>query len=141
MDLAAPRNLVWLSLAACLMTGLNAGAGAAAVRPDGVKLELSPRVCLMASDDKQCQTMVHAQWRSPQAESLCLVIVDRPGIKRCWEHYSEGRYDIELTFSDDLTFQLRDIELRQVLASTALRVIREAVRLRHRRRQPWNIFD
>jgi hypothetical protein len=36
---------------------------------------------------------------------------------------------------------LRDLELRNVLASEALRVIREAIRYRHKRRQPWNIFD
>jgi hypothetical protein len=69
------------------------------------------------------------------------VIIARPDIKRCWEHYSEGTYTIELTFSEDLTFELRDMSLEHVLASEALRVIREAIRYRHKRRQPWNIFD
>jgi hypothetical protein len=31
--------------------------------------------------------------------------------------------------------------LQHVLASEALRVIREALRYRHKRREPWNIFD
>jgi hypothetical protein len=108
--------------------------------PD-IRLELSPRICTLASDDKQCETRVHAQWRSPHEESLCLVIVDRPEVKRCWEHYSQGTYTVELVFADDLVFQLRDLELQRVLASEALRVIREAIRYRHKRRQPWNIFD
>jgi Protein of unknown function (DUF3019) len=106
-----------------------------------IKLQISPRICTLTERDKQCQTPVHAQWRSSHDESLCLVIVSRPDVKHCWEHYAEGTYTIELTFVDDLTFQLRDVSLEHVLASEVLRVIREAIRYRHRRRQPWNIFD
>jgi Protein of unknown function (DUF3019) len=84
---------------------------------------------------------VHAQWSAPREESLCLVIVDRPDIKHCWEHYSQGTYSIDLTFVDDLTFQLRDPDLQNILASEVLRVIREALHYRHRRREPWNIFE
>jgi hypothetical protein len=107
---------------------------------DAIHLELSPRICTLASKDKQCQTEVHAQWTAPHEESLCLVIVDRPEIKHCWEHYAQGTYSIELTFVDDLTFQLRDAAQQNVLAAEALRVIREALHYRHKRRDPWNIF-
>ena len=69
------------------------------------------------------------------------MILDRPEVKRCWENYSEGTYSIQLVFAEDLVFQLRDVDLRNVLASEVLRVIREAIRYRHKRRQPWNIFD
>ena len=106
-----------------------------------IQLQISPRICTLTGRDKQCETPVHAQWRSSHEESLCLVIVTRPDVKRCWEHYAEGTYTIQLTFAEDLTFQLRDMSLEHVLASEALRVIREAIRLRHKRRQPWNIFD
>jgi hypothetical protein len=105
-----------------------------------IHLELSPRICTLASRDKQCQTEVHAQWSAPHEESLCLVIVDHPDVKRCWEHYAQGTYSLELTFVDDLTFQLRDPGLQNVLASEVLRVIREALHYRHKRREPWNIF-
>jgi hypothetical protein len=108
---------------------------------DGIHLELSPRICTLASHDKECRTAVHAQWSAPHEESLCLVIVDRPDIKHCWEHYSQGTYSIDLTFVDDLTFQLRDPALQNVLASEVLRVIREALHYRHKRRDPWNIFE
>jgi hypothetical protein len=108
---------------------------------DAIRLEISPRICTLTGTDKQCVTPVHAQWRSPHEESLCLVIVARPEVKHCWEHYSAGTYTIELTFTEDLIFQLRDVSLEHVLASEALRVIREAIRYRHKRRQPWNIFD
>ena len=127
--------------------GLTLGLGsiAAAAPPasdagDSIHLELSPRICTLASRDKQCQTEVHAQWNAPHEESLCLVIVDRPDVKRCWEHYSHGTYSIDLTFVDDVTFQLRDPDMQSVLASEVLRVIREALRYRHKRREPWNIF-
>jgi hypothetical protein len=106
-----------------------------------IRLELSPRICTLAATDKQCETRVSAKWQSTHEESLCLVILDRPEVKRCWENYSEGTYSIQLIFAEDLVFQLRDVDLRNVLASQALRVIREAIRYRHKRRQPWNIFD
>ena len=123
----------------CLM---NTGAVAAAqTSGEDIRLELSPRICTLGTDDKQCETRVYAKWRAPHEESLCLVIVDRPDVKRCWENYAEGNYSIELVFTDDLVFQLKDIELQHVLATEALRVIREALRYRHKRRQPWNIFD
>ncbi len=129
----------WLPLSLLLvMPQARAAAGAA---QETIRLEISPRICTLAEKDKQCETPVHAQWRSSHEESLCLVIVERPDVKRCWEHYSEGTYTIELTFTEDLLFQLRDLSLERVLASEALRVIREAVRFRHRRRQPWSLFD
>jgi hypothetical protein len=108
---------------------------------DNIHLELSPRICTLAMNDTQCNTVVRATWSAPRDESLCLVIVGRPEVKRCWEHYSEGSYSIELIFSTDLVVQLKDLDQQQILASEALRVIREALRYRHKRREPWNIFD
>jgi hypothetical protein len=128
-------------LLACLSVALtNHATAASAATGEGIRLELRPRICTLAIRDKQCETKVHAQWTSPREESLCLVIIDRPEVKRCWEHYSQGTYSVELTFTEDLTFQLRDPALQNILASEALRVIREALRYRHKRRQPWNIF-
>jgi hypothetical protein len=131
-------------VAGCVLTALASAlqAPAALSATDGdIRLELSPRICTLAATDKQCETRVSAKWQSTREESLCLVILDRPEVKRCWENYSEGTYSIQLVFAEDLVFQLRDLDLRNVLASQALRVIREAIRYRHKRRQPWNIFD
>jgi Protein of unknown function (DUF3019) len=130
--------------ASAVTAGLSISSVAHAARSaadEAIRLEISPRICTLAGSDEQCVTPVHAQWRSPHEESLCLVIVARPEVKHCWEHYSAGNYTIELTFAEDLVFQLRDVSLEHVLASEALRVIREAIRYRHKRRQPWNIFD
>jgi hypothetical protein len=109
--------------------------------PAGIRLELSPRICSLAAKDKQCETTVHASWHAPRDESLCLIVLNRPEIKRCWERYSEGTYSIGLTFDEDLRFELRDPSLERTLAAETLRVIREAVQYRHKRREPWNIFD
>jgi hypothetical protein len=108
---------------------------------EDIQLELSPRICTLALNDNQCNTLVRATWRSSHEESLCLVILDRTDVKRCWEKYTEGTYSLELVFSSDVVFQLKDLELRHVLATEVLRVIREAIHYRHKRRQPWNIFD
>ena len=108
---------------------------------EDIRLELSPRICTLGLHDRQCEARVHASWHAPHEESLCLVIVGRPEIKQCWEKYTAGVATIELVFADDLVFQLKDLDLQQVLASEALRVIREAIQYRHKRRQPWNVFD
>jgi hypothetical protein len=114
----------------------------AAIAQDGssIALDLKPRVCTMTTADETCETTVRAQWRSPRDESLCLVIVGRPEVKRCWENFKEGNYSIELAFAEDLMVQLRDPALDSVLASAAIRVIREAIQLRRKRKQPWNIL-
>ena len=136
---------------------------APAAERDDIHLELSPRICTLGVNDKQCDTRARGIapplqgprsgewqtcgvrrsriWRAPGDESLCLVIESRPDVKRCWEKYSEGTYSIKLIFSTDLVVQLKDLDLQQVLASEVLRVIREAIRYRHKRREPWNIFD
>ena len=123
-----------------LSSGVAASDRLASAAADALQLELSPRVCILAPRDKQCDTTVHAQWRSQRNESLCLIILERPEVKRCWENYSQGVYSVELTFANDLIFQLRDLQLQNVLAEQALRVIREVIRYRYKRRDPWNIF-
>jgi hypothetical protein len=125
--------------AAILVTALLTGG--MGEKGSEIQLELRPRVCTLAANETQCSTTVHADWHSPREESLCLVILGRSDVKRCWEHYSQGTYSIELVFSDDLLFELKDSRLETVLASQALRIIREAIRYRHRRRDPWNIFQ
>jgi hypothetical protein len=105
-----------------------------------IQLEISPRLCTLAAADKQCDVVVHASWSAPQDESLCLVLLGRPDVKRCWDDYAFGTYTVQLEFSQDLTFQLRDPSLQKVLASDVLRVLREALEYRHRRREPWNVF-
>jgi hypothetical protein len=119
----------------------TSGPSARGPSDEDIHLEISPRICTLTGNDKQCSTPVHAQWRSNHDESLCLVILEHKEIQRCWEHYSAGTYTVDLVFTQDVVFQLRDVSLEHVLASEALRVIREAIQYRHRRRQPWNIFD
>jgi hypothetical protein len=108
---------------------------------DGIELELTPRVCTLAANDEHCDTVVTAQWHSPKDESLCLLIVDQPQVKQCWENHSEGVYSVRLVFTRDLLVELRDLELEKVLVSKAVAVIREAIRLRRKRRQPWDILS
>jgi hypothetical protein len=131
-------NLIALAVALCaLARGANAEA---VVEHDSIELELRPRVCSLSARDDECDTVVQAQWRSARDESLCLLIVGRPEIKRCWEGYSEGIYTMKLVFSEDLVVELRDMDLQKVLVSEAVTVIKEALRLRRKRRQPWSPF-
>jgi len=140
---------LWVSTSkycsATLLCGLLAAAAPASAAVDierqpPIELRLRPRVCTLSEDDEACKTTVRAQWRSSQNESLCLVIVDQPHIRRCWEHHSEGLYSVEVVFNQDLVVQLRDTELDRVLASQAIAVIRKALQFRRKRRQPWSIF-
>jgi hypothetical protein len=134
-------QLKWMAAGAALYLLTNGTAtGAAITRHEFIELELRPRVCTLSARDEQCNTEVQAQWRSPRDESLCLLIVGRPEIKRCWEEHSEGVYTVRLAFSEDLVVELRDTELRNVLVSEAITVIKEALKLRRKRRQPWNPF-
>ena len=126
-----------------LISAVVSGGAAAAADPGtaGISLELSPRVCTLSADDKSCDTVVTAKWRAPQDESLCLLIVGQPQVRQCWENHDEGVYTVRLMFDRDLLVQLKDLELQNVLASETIAVIKEALRLRRKRRQPWDILS
>ena len=134
------RKLACLATSCLISAGLSGGADAA-VNADGISLELSPRVCTLSSDQENCDTVVTARWRAPQDESLCLLIVGQPQVRQCWENHAEGVYTVRLTFDRDLLVQLRDVDLQNVLASETIAVIKEALRLRRKRRQPWDILS
>ncbi len=123
-----------------MLLSVQAAALAADASRPRIELKLRPRVCTLSDENPTCNTTVHAQWRSSRNESLCLLIVDRPQVRQCWEGHKEGVYSVEVSFSEDLVVELRDAELDRVLASQAVAVIRQALQLRHRRRPPWNIF-
>jgi hypothetical protein len=123
-----------------MLLSVQAAALAADASRPRIELKLRPRVCTLSDENPTCNTTVRAQWRSSRNESLCLLIVDRPQVRQCWEGHKEGVYSVEVSFSEDLVVELRDAELDRVLASQAVAVIRQALQLRHRRRSPWNIF-
>ncbi|MEJ0037133.1 MAG: DUF3019 domain-containing protein [Gammaproteobacteria bacterium] len=125
-------------IAAAASRGAGATADSAA---SDISLELSPKVCTLSSDAENCDTVVTAHWHSPRDESLCLLIVGQPQVRQCWENHAEGVYTVRLMFDRDLLVQLRDLELRNVLASETIAVIKEALRLRRKRRQPWDILS
>lgn len=128
------------TLASVLLLSVHTAAAADDASRPPIDLKVRPRVCTLAGDATTCNTTVHAQWRSPRNESLCLLIVDRPEVRQCWEDHRQGVYSVEVSFSEDLVIELRDTELDRVLASQAIAVIRQALLLRHKRRPPWNIF-
>lgn len=135
-------RLASLAILAALLTFGGDTVGAAnVVEHESIKLELRPRVCTLSAGDDECDTVVEAQWRSPRDESLCLLIVGRLDVKRCWEKHSEGLYSVALVFREDLVVELRDPQLQNVLVSAAITVIKEALQLRRKRRPPWNILS
>jgi hypothetical protein len=134
------RKTGHLIVSALLALVASAGARPAA-DPSNIRLELSPRICTLSADDENCDTVVTAQWRAPKDESLCLLIVGQPQVRQCWENHSEGVYTVRLLFNQDLLVELRDMELQKVLTSETIAVIKEALRLRRKRRQPWDILS
>jgi hypothetical protein len=130
----------WFGACAMAVASLLAAVPVLGAETNRISLDLNPRVCTMSRDAEECEALVRAHWRSDRNESLCLVIIGRPDVKRCWEDFAEGRYSIELSFAQDLTVQLRDPTLEKVLASEVIAIIRQAIQLRRKRKQPWNIL-
>jgi hypothetical protein len=134
-------KLSCLAASTLICAALSGSAAAAATTPDGISLELQPRVCTLSAKDETCDTVVTAKWRSPKDESLCLLIVGQPQVRQCWENHRDGVYTVRVVFDRDLLVQLRDLDLQNVLASETIAVIKEALRLRRKRRQPWDILS
>jgi DUF3019 family protein len=129
------------ALLTCLFHSILAQGNVAVPADQGIVLELTPRVCTLAADDTACATKVRASWRSPRPVSVCLQIGSQPQSSRCWEEASDGSYELELTATQGVTFELRERDRGQVVASAVLRVVREMNRYRRKRREPWNVFD
>jgi hypothetical protein len=119
----------------------SSGATAAGEPAAPIDLKVRPRVCTLSGSEAACNTTVHAEWRAERDESLCLLILNHPEVRHCWENHARGVYSVEISFGEDLVVQLRDPELEHVLASQTITVIRQALQLRRKRRQPWNIFS
>lgn len=134
------RKARYLIVAALLSAMASAGAQPSANNA-AITLNLSPRICTLSAEDENCDTVVTAKWRAPKDESLCLLIVGQPQVRQCWENHSEGVYTVRLLFNQDLLVELRDLELQKVLTSETIAVIKEALRLRRKRRQPWDILS
>ena len=67
-------------------------------------------------------------------------IQDRPEVSECWENHTKGKHQVNITFDRDLIVELRDYAEQQVLVSAVVKVVREIVSLRRKRRQPWDLF-
>jgi len=134
------RKARYLIVAALLPVMASAGAQPSA-NSAAITLNLTPRICTLSAEDENCDTVVTAKWRAPKDESLCLLIVGQPQVRQCWENHSEGVYTVRLLFNQDLLVELRDLELQEVLTSETIAVIKEALRLRRKRRQPWDILS
>jgi hypothetical protein len=113
----------------------------AAMAEEPLELESVPRVCTLSADDEQCRTKVVLSWRSPGPVSVCLGSADKAEPYRCWQDASQGSYELELAVAGDVRFVLTEGERGTVRASVVLRVVREAKRYRHKRREPWNVLD
>lgn len=109
--------------------------------PNGVELDLRPRVCTMAAGDKQCRAQVLVSWRSAPPRALCLTVADRPELNHCWDAASEGNITVEVRAAADVAFQLQTADRPPVVASNVLRVVRESIQYRPRRRAPWSLFE
>jgi hypothetical protein len=132
-------TLVEITLACLINTILIRPPAAIAEEP--LELASVPRVCTLSADDQLCRAKVVLSWHSPRRVAVCLGIADRPEPYRCWQDASQGSYELELEAAGDVTFVLTEVEPRTVRASVVLRVVRETKRYRHRRREPWNVFD
>jgi hypothetical protein len=113
----------------------------AAIAEEPLELESVPRVCTLSADDEECRAKVVLSWRSSSPVSVCLGIAERPQPYRCWQDALQGSYELELAATGDVRFVLTEGEPRTVHASVVLRVVRETKRYRHKRREPWNVFD
>lgn len=108
---------------------------------DRIQLSLKPQLCTLAENESHCDALVEIEWTSTQLENLCVEILQFPEIEQCWENHQQGRHQVELVFDTDLEVHLNDSQSNEVLASRTLKIIREAIRYRRKRREPWNIFS
>lgn len=103
-------------------------------------MDIKPRLCTLGEGDTHCRTPVHVVWNAEQEQNACVDFQLFPEVTQCWQDSRSGEVHVELEFDEDLIVSLRDRDSNNILLERTITLVREAVRYRRKRRQPWNIF-
>lgn len=106
-----------------------------------IEFRIKPRICLLSEGETICRDELELSWSSSSRRSLCLYRSDHGDTPlKCWENSFRGEHHIEISASQNVNFQLKEINNEKLLVSTAFEVVQDNTQYRQRRRNAWSFF-
>lgn len=103
-----------------------------------VSFTLSPRLCVLGEDERECSGTVTLQWRTSNVLSACLFQDGNTRPLQCWNQQTLGHYTLIPHADKSMRFYLANPD-GTVLAEGWFEVLQQQT-ARKRRRNPWSFY-
>ena len=105
-----------------------------------VEFAIKPNLCILSEGERLCQDTLLIKWNSDTPRNLCLYQNNKRLPLRCWEGETRGEHYVEISVSQNVDFQLREIGEKDLVAKSEFQVLQDNTKYRHRRRNAWSFF-
>ncbi len=105
-----------------------------------MQFSIKPRHCVLSEGEEVCRDELEIKWTSKYRRSLCLYRSDTDEAMRCWEREFSGMHHVEISASQNVDFQLRELENSNLLVTEAFEVVQDNSKYRRRRKNAWSFF-
>jgi len=105
------------------------------------ELKITPDTCAITPERPMCNLNLLIEYQSNIPKSLCIWIVKHTATLACFKDSFGFKYRVKLTLAEDTSFELRDMNNNDVVATSIVRVAKfEPANTRRRRGLNWNLL-
>jgi len=105
-----------------------------------IQFSIKPRLCVLSEGEALCQDELEIKWTSQTPRSICLHQSDTSAPLQCWADALVGEHHINISASQNINFQLKEMENKILLVTEAFEVVHDNTKFRRRRRNAWSFF-
>jgi len=133
--------LLIYSLSTCFMLSVKADTNS--ILSTKIAFSVQPQQCVTLRQGRDCFATITVQWQKPTEQALCLYQINtkHADIQKqliCWPKSNKGQTSVAFESSDNLTYQLRTLTDKQLIAETEIVVSWVHKNTTTRRR--WRLF-
>lgn len=133
--------LLIFSLSTCIIFSTNAEDNINS--PTQIAFSVQPQQCVTLRQGRDCFARITIQWQKPTEEALCLYQVNTKKENSqkqlvCWPKSNKGETQVSFESSDNLTYQLRTLKDRLLVAEAEMVV--SWVHKNTTKRRRWRLF-
>ncbi|TQV86899.1 DUF3019 domain-containing protein [Aliikangiella coralliicola] len=103
-------------------------------------LFLSPNLCLLSQKESQCEIKLHVRWQTQSPGHYCIKVSDENQVLQCWKNTKNAQTEVELKLKNNLSVSLIEQESEQKIYQQTVRLQRQVVKYRRKRRNPWQFY-
>jgi hypothetical protein len=108
-----------------------------------IAFSVQPQQCVTLRQGRDCFAKITIQWQKSTDQALCLYQINTKRIDTqkqiiCWPKTNQGQTNIAFQSSDNLTYQLRTVKEKELVAETE--VVVSWVHKNTATRRRWRLF-